>query len=267
MQCNSLTSKLTPMQRNSYSQTPEAGFYEEFQATFARFEQQSNGDVAAGSSERSGDSASAITLDDVLGEAQTGKADMWAIDDQDQCRYAEILDGAYANQAMSDPKQFLASLSTEDLDVVRRMHRLAMPICTETLSKEGASNLLLPEGYSVDLNRDGIDEVGAGKILHFPPRNAPAEFTDAWFEATKDLSGGEYMTHQMTFLLAFHPPQVDGATASPLPADQMASYQDIVANYLSMLNSYRGMLAPGQYERDEPFFSRLQSLLEQDKAA
>jgi hypothetical protein len=48
-----------------------------------------------------------------------------------------------------------------------------------------------------------------------------------------------------------------------LPTGQLDSYRSVVDNYLAMLDSCRGMLAEGQYERDQPFFSRLKSLLDQ----
>jgi hypothetical protein len=79
--------------------------------------------------------------------------------------------------------------------------------------------------------------------------------------STSELGFGDYATHSMTFLQAFHPPTADGTVATGMPSDQLGSYRTIVDNYLEMLDACRGMLAEGQYERDQPFFSRLQSLL------
>jgi hypothetical protein len=232
MDCSGVATQLTATQRHAYSPTPPDGFFDAFQTAFEQFAQPD----AAGSSVASEGDPAADSL-------------------------AKILYEAYSGDGMSDPQSFLQSLSASELDVVRRIRCLADTIQPQALDDEGATNLLLPEGYSVDLNHDGIDEVGAAKLLHFPPRDAPPAFTDAWFEATKDCSFGDYATHSMAFLVAFHPPAATDNAASALPANQLESYRTIVDNYLSMLDSFRGMLPEGQYERDQPFFSRLQKLL------
>jgi hypothetical protein len=257
MECQALGSELTPTQRHAYTQTPDAGFFEAFEAAFEQLQPQEGASSPAGS----GGSAPGGSLVDVLGATQTEMAEIRGVDREDQREYATILHEAYADDGMKDPQKFLQSLSASDLDVVRRIRCLADTINPSTLSDEGATNLLLPEGYSVDLNHDGIDEVGAAKSLHFPPRDAPAAFTDAWFEATKDMQFGDYATASMTFLCAFHPPG-DAGNAAALPSNRLESYRTVVDNYLSMLEHYGGMLPEGQYERDHPFFSRLKDLLE-----
>lgn len=244
MQCQGLTSELTATQRHMYSPTPDAGFFGAFQTAFAEF---------------TDGSSSQVSLSDVLGATQTEMADLRGVSEADQLEYATILDKAYSSGAMDDPNAYLQSLSASDLDVVRRIRCLADTINPTTISQEGAANLLLPEGYSVDLNHDNIDEVGAAKTLHFPPRDAPQAFKDAWFEATQGLEGMDYATCAMTFLCSFAPPE---GVASSLPTDQLGSYETIVDNYLSMLDHYRGMLPDGQYDRDYPLFSKLQKLLQ-----
>jgi hypothetical protein len=258
MDCQAVASGLTATQRHAYTQTPGAGFFDAFETAFEKLEQQETTASSAGSDS----SAPVSSLADVLGATQTELADVRGVSVQDQREYAAILQKAYANDALSTPKQFLQSLSSSELDVVRHIRGLADPINPSALSDEGASNLLLPEGYSVDLNHDGIDEVGAAKTLHFPPRDAPAAFTDAWFQATQGESFGDYSMHAMTFLLAFHPPGDTGNATTGLPTDQLGSYKTVVDNYLSMLDHCQGMLAEGQYERDQPFFSSLRDLLQ-----
>jgi hypothetical protein len=257
MDCKALASELTPTQRHAYTQTPDAGFFDAFEAAFEQLQQQAGTSSSAGS----GASAPAASLVDVLGATQTEMADVRGVGDEDQREYATILYEAYTDDGITKPREFLQSLSASELDVVRRIRCLADTINPCTLSDEGATNLLLPEGYSVDLNHDGIDEVGAGKTLHFPPRDAPAAFTEAWFEATKDMEFGDYATTSMTFLCAFHPPGETGSVAA-LPSNRLESYQTVVDNYLSMLENCGGMLPEGQYERDYPFFTRLKDFLE-----
>ena len=244
-------SDLTPTQRHLYSPTPDAGFFDDYQAAYGQLDQPAKDG-----------SAPPTSLADVLGATQTEMADLRGVSVEDQRAYARILNQAYSSGGMNDPIRFLQSLSSSDLDVVRRMHGLADPISPGAISDEGATNLLLPEGHSVDFNHDGIDEVGIGKIMHFPPRDAPSGFMDAWFHATKDMDFSDYSLHSMTFLVSFHPPTEAGTVTTVQPTNQLGSYQTIVDNYLDMLDHYRGMLPAGQYERDQPFFSRLKSLLQ-----
>lgn len=261
MQCDSVSSSLTPSQRHMSTQTPDTAFYDSFQDAFEQFDKQVGNGSSAASSPNS-ISAPNVSLSDLLGDTQCEMAKLWKVSDADERQYAAILDKAYQQDAMKDPKKFLQSLSQSDLAIVQHMHDLADPINVGNLSNEGASNLLLPEGYSVDLNHDGFEEVGAAKVAHFPPRDAPAAFANAWFQATKGLDGSDYALHAMTFLVGLHPPTESGDVGTGLPSDQLNSYKKIVDNYLSMLNHYSSFLAPGQYERDQPFFSRLQNLLQ-----
>lgn len=256
MQCQALTSELTAAQRHMYSPAPEAGFFDAFQTAFAELTQ-----TATSTAEADG-SGCRVSLADVLGATQTEMADIRGVSEADQLEYATILNEAYSTGAMDDPNAYLQSLSTSELDVVRRIRCLADTIHPAAISEEGAANLLLPEGYSVDLNRDNIDEVGAAKTLHFPPRDAPEAFQDAWFQATQGLVGMDYALHAMTFICSFVPPGSGGAP-SPLPTNRLDSYQTIVDNYLSMLDRCRGMLPDGQYSRDYPFFSTLKELLQE----
>jgi len=232
---------LSATQRHLYSRTPDAGFFETFQAAYDRLEQLDSPVATASDSEVKAGAAGSLA--DVLGATQTELAGLRGVSADGQREYARILDAAYSSGGLSDPVRYLQSLSSSDLEIVRRIRSLADAINPATLSHEGAENLLLPEGYSVDLNHDGIDEVGLAKTLHFPPRDAPAEFTDAWFQATKDMGFGDYATHAMTFLLAFHPPTETDAVATGLPTNRLDSYQEVVDNYLSMLDRCRGMLA------------------------
>ena len=258
MQCEVQLNGLTASQRASYSPTPDAGFFTAFQTAFQQYQSQTVGAPADGA----GTSTSSVSLADVLGKTQTGFATCYGISTTDQSRYAAVLNEAYANGALSDPQKFLQSLSQSDLAIVQRMHCLADTINPSGLSTEGAENLLIPDGHSVDLNHDGLDEVGLAKTIHFPPRDVPASFTDAWFQATKEMDDGGYMTHALSFFLAFHPISETGQPTVGLPTNQIDSYQKVVDNYLCMLDHYRGSLAAGQYERDQPFFSRLKELLQ-----
>ena len=54
----------------------------------------------------------------------------------------------------------------------------------------------------VDLNNDGIVEVGEAKTFVYPPPNAPDSVKAAWNEATKDMTEREKMFSMGSFLVA-----------------------------------------------------------------
>lgn len=105
-----------------------------------------------------------------------------------------IRDSASASVTSGGAKSFLASLSAADLALLQQAKGLAGAINVSALSEEGAANLLLDRAAHVDLNNDGLVEVGAAKIIAFPPVNAPQAAKDAWDAATAGMSERDRMS-------------------------------------------------------------------------
>ena len=84
-------------------------------------------------------------------------------------QFSEILNQAKDSQGSA--KDRLLAMSASELALVQKANSLAAPINVSSLSEEGAINLLSQPDHSdkVDLNNDGIVEVGAAKNLIFPP--------------------------------------------------------------------------------------------------
>ena len=95
-----------------------------------------------------------------------------------------------AQGSQSSALDYLGSLSKAELKILQNAHSLADPINVSVLSEEGARNLLAqPDNQGkVDLNNDGIVEVGLAKTIHFPPVNAPQFVKDAWEKATEGMA-------------------------------------------------------------------------------
>ena len=253
MEIRNIGTPLTASQRHSYRETPDDSFYSAYQAAFK----------APSASQADGTATPATkSLADILGATHSELSAMRGVSQESQATYATILNKAYSSGGIENARQFLGSLSAQELDAVRQNHCLADPINTAGLSEEGAENLLLPEGYSVDLNRDGIDEVGAARTASFPPKDAPVVFKEAWFQATASMEPGMAMTYGLMLHDAVYGMQINGQSQGSLyAADNIDSYRSIVGNYLDSLEAYKGMLADGQYERDKRFFTQLQALL------
>jgi hypothetical protein len=252
MDIRNIGTPITASQRHSYRETPDSSFFQVYQAAFAA--------QAGGTGNAS--TATTTSLETILGTTHTELSALRGVSQESQATYAAVLNKAYSSGGIKNARQFLATLTSQELEAVRQNHCLAESINTAGLSEEGAENLLLPEGYSVDLNHDGVDEVGAARSVHFPPRDAPAAVKEAWFQATADMDAGMMMTYGLMMHDAIYGMQIDGRSQGSIyAADDIDSYRSIVDNYLASLETNKGMLADGQYERDKAFFSKLQALL------
>jgi len=253
MQIRNVGTPITAAQRHGYRETPDSSFYATYQAAFA---------AQKPTSASSDSNTASNSLTDILGSTHAELSAMRGVSSESQALYAEVLNKAYSSGGMDNARQFLGSLSAKELDAVRQNHCLADRIDTASLTEEGAENLLLPEGYGVDLNHDGITEVGAARTMSFPPSDAPEAFKEAWFQATANMDQGMMMTYQLSMHTAIYGLQIDGQSQGvAYPADEISSYRQVVDNFLSSLEANKGLLADGQYERDKAFYSQLQALL------
>lgn len=140
----------------------------------------------SGSSRRSGSGDFAAMMSDgrLSGEALAAK----------QAAVDALRAQAGAAVSGGSAKQFLAALTPQDLALLQQANGLAQGINVSALSEEGAANLLLERDSRVDLNNDGLVEVGAAKIIAFPPVNAPQAAKDAWEAATAGMSARDRMS-------------------------------------------------------------------------
>lgn len=71
--------------------------------------------------------------------------------------------------SISNAKEYLDSLSKEELSTLQNYTRLVHEINVDTLSNEGAYNLLLEHYEKYDFNNDGVVEDGEGKTIPLIP--------------------------------------------------------------------------------------------------
>ena len=246
MEIRSVTKAVGPMDAFHFgsSVAPGEDFFSEFSARFDAWQEEACHPLGS--------------VDRVLGVTHSEFQNRRWTDAIEREGYAQILGEAYSTGGMHDPLAFLKGLSDWEIGVIQRAHSLADGIDTEAITQEGAYNLLLPEGYSVDLNRDGISEVGVARMIVFPPLDAPELFRAAWRDVTDGMSEGDVLTYQLTLWGAFHPMK-DGTirTAHGLPSDDVGSYRDVLERLLEANEWFRGLLAEGQYERDRLVYTEL----------
>jgi hypothetical protein len=246
------------IQQRRLIQSPDANFFSDFKTAYAHYQPASPTSVSADAKP----SQSTTSLSDVMGLTHTEMAAVRGTSANDQTAYAAILNRAYSQGGMDDPVAFLKSLTPEEQGVVQRAHCLADPFDASTMSKEGAYNLLLPEGYQVDFNHDGIQEVGAAKSITFPPLDAPEQVKQAWLAATQNMDEGDMMTYALQMHTMMYGININDQSNKALaPTDQIESYREGVDKFLAWLEYTKASVPADQYARDKAFFSDMKRLL------
>ncbi len=191
--------------------------------------------------------------------------------------YGQILVRAYDEGAYVDPKGFLNGLSEDDLKVIQHVNRLAKPINPDSLTEEGALNLLVPRPAQVDANNDGLTQVGKGNMIRFPDSRTPEAVVNAWNETTADMSPKDKMMYELQMKLSVVTANIivddngqfvrqrepgDADWVNPMAADNY-SYQDLAQQFLDYLDYFKNQIPQDQYERDTAFWTEFkQSLAE-----
>jgi len=142
--------------------------------------------------------------------------------------FASLLEEAHEQQENNiSAKEVLNTMSKSELQLLQTATSLAAPIKVNSLSKEGAMNLLAQPDKTglVDLNNDGIVEVGAARNIMFPPVNAPAHVKDAWDKATEGLSFFDKAVLELNMHISVYGVEINGMSTKqpPLPEEQWSS--------------------------------------------
>lgn len=261
MTVNAVTPSLSTTQRMLQTRTPDTGFFSAFQAAYSQYAS-AFAPATESTTASPSDAVSISPLAQILGQTHMEMATRRGVGIDDEAAFAGILNNAYASGSMDDPAAYLKTLTPQELGVIERVNGLGAAINPSTVSKEGAYNLLLPEGYSVDLNHDGMEEKGEGRGIHFPPRDAPQAVVDAWNTATQGMDEKALLSYSMVMHGYIHGISIgDGPATGGMASNNIDSYRAAVGNYLDMLERLRGQLPAGQYENDKPFFTELRALL------
>jgi len=113
------------------------------------------------------------------------------VSDDEQNKFAQIVKKAASTGGYSDPKRFLDSLTSSELETIQTVHGLANEIDIQSLDHEGAFNLLVMPYDYVDINNDGLYKIGIGNNRVFPPAGSPDSIVNAWTKAMKGVKGTE----------------------------------------------------------------------------
>lgn len=113
------------------------------------------------------------------------------LSEDEQSKFVHILEKASSTGGYSDPKHFLNSLTSSEIETIQNVHGLANGIDVQSLDNEGAFNLLVMPYDYVDINNDGIYKIGVGKNRAFPPPSSSNGIVEAWNKAKDNINASE----------------------------------------------------------------------------
>lgn len=138
---------------------------------------------------------------------------------------------------LSDARNFLETLSSSEVKTLQKYSGLADSINIDSLSAEGAYNLLLHDNEQYDFDSDGVAEVGIGKRKLAVPINMPKDVRDAYISAMNSLSDKEkLMSMTLTFDSAYLLSKINNEPYTPTNMD----YSFLKNRVESMLNPTDG---------------------------
>jgi len=138
---------------------------------------------------------------------------------------------------LPNAKNFIDSLSKDELEIVQKYNGLADAIDTGSLSPEAAFNLLVHDNEQYDFNGDGLMQVGAADIIPTVPATMPSDVRSAYIEALNSLDGVDRM---MAMTLTFDMGRITSILNNTPYKPQTIDYNYLSKQVDAMLNPKGG---------------------------
>ncbi|PNV83193.1 MAG: hypothetical protein C0627_06585 [Sulfurimonas sp.] len=138
---------------------------------------------------------------------------------------------------LSNAKNFLESLSQSEIRTLQKYSGLADSINVNSLSAEGAYNLLMHDNEQYDFDGNGTAEVGIGKHILPVPKNMPADVQEAYISAMNSLSDKDKL---MAMTLTFDPAHLDSVINNKAYTPTNMDYNYLKSRVENMLNPQNG---------------------------
>lgn len=133
---------------------------------------------------------------------------------------------------VSNAKEFLNSLSKDELSTLQNYTRLVNDIDVESLSDEGAYNLLVHYYEKYDFNKDGVVEDGIAKTQSLIPQSMDSTTKQALVETFNSMDFGEVMMASITMF----PKNIKIVDGEIVHSYQNYTYEDIKNNVETILD-------------------------------
>ena len=152
---------------------------------------------------------------------------------------------------ISTAKDFLNSLTKEELSTLQHYTLLVDDINVSELNDEGAYNLLLHHYEKYDFDQDGLISNGIGKSTSLLPVNMPSDEKEILVQTLNGMDEKE----RFKTLLMINPPQLQVMEDGTI----MGKENDTYMNYEAISNRVYRILNPQPGEYASPEFQSLMS--------
>lgn len=194
--------------------------------------------------------------------------------------YGDLLVRTYNEGGFADPHGFLKNLTADELATVQHVNRLVDPIDIDSLTPEAALNLLIPRPAQIDLNYDGLTQVGEAYMIRFPDSRTPEAVVNAWNEATADMDPREKIFYELqmklpTLLANIHVDDQGRYVSHTEPgdpnwvnpqADSNYSFTDLSQQMIDYLDYFQHQIPKDRYEQQRAFYTQFKQSLQEHGA-
>ena len=149
------------------------------------------------------------------------------------------------NVSMSNAKDFLNSLTKDELSTLQHYTMLADNINVDSLDDEGAYNLLLHHYEKYDFNNDGLVSNGISKGMELIPSNMPKEEKEVFVKTLNEMNEKDRFA-AMAMITPFTMLKEENGKIIQIANDKKFDYDYIMNRLETLINP-----PPGAYTSED----------------
>ena len=151
---------------------------------------------------------------------------------------------------LSNAKEFLNTLSSDELSTLQHYTGLADEINVDSLSSEGAYNLLMHDYEKYDFNNDGMVQNGIGNLAPILPNSMDDHMKESYVEALNSLDESKRLDAMIVSTIGYATTalnQAEGARPS-IQNTTPLTYEILAARVDSVLHPTNGSYSSAEFQ-------------------
>ena len=151
---------------------------------------------------------------------------------------------------LSNAKEFLNTLSSDELSTLQHYTGLADEINVDSLSSEGAYNLLMHDYEKYDFNNDGMVQNGIGNLAPILPNSMDDHMKESYVQALNSLDESKRLDAMIVSTIGYATTalnQAEGARPS-IQNTTPLTYEILAARVDSVLHPTNGSYSSAEFQ-------------------
>ena len=151
---------------------------------------------------------------------------------------------------LSNAKEFLNTLSSDELSTLQHYTGLADEINVDSLSNEGAYNLLMHDYEKYDFNNDGMVQNGIGNLAPILPNSMDDHMKESYVQALNSLDESKRLDAMIVSTIGYATTalnQAEGARPS-IQNTTPLTYEILAARVDSVLHPTNGSYSSAEFQ-------------------